>query len=177
MQAPFFLIVPPSIINVLPHSVHTVVAVLCTSWAAVRAKPRRSVLHTGQELLLTLPRVCATSFFIGPCHGNWACGGALVVTVRGWRNWRMLGLHPGETLVTLLPTFCCSVPRGVSFFFFFLGFAGRCIPRPGGTFCGSLSIKKRVVFLLGWAGDACGAFYSCRQLTTCLFLWGRCLLP
>lgn len=118
MQAPFFLIVPPSIINVLPHSVHTVVAVLCTSWAAVRAKPRRSVLHTGQELLLTLPRVCATSFFIGPCHGNWACGGALVVTVRGWRNWRMLGLHPGETLVTLLPTFCCSVPRGVSFFFF-----------------------------------------------------------
>lgn len=30
----------------------------------------------------------------------------------------MLGLHPGETLVTLLPTFCCSVPRGVSFFFF-----------------------------------------------------------
>lgn len=31
----------------------------------------------------------------------------------------MLGLHPGETLVTLLPTFCCSVPRGVSFFFFF----------------------------------------------------------
>lgn len=116
MQAPFFLIVPPSIINVLPHSVHTVVAVLCTSWAAVRAKPRRSVLHTGQELLLTLPRVCATSFFIGPCHGNWACGGALVVTVRGWRNWRMLGLHPGETLVTLLPTFCCSVPRGVFFF-------------------------------------------------------------
>lgn len=118
MQAPFFLIVPPSIINVLPHSVHTVVAVMCTSWAAVRAKPRRSVLHTGQELLLTLPRVCATSFFIGPCHGNWACGGALVVTVCGWRNWRMLGLHPGETLVTLLPTFCCSVPRGVSFFFF-----------------------------------------------------------
>lgn len=117
MQAPFFLIVPPSIINVLPHSVHTVVAVLCTSWAAVQAKPRQSVLHTGQELLLTLPRVCATSFFIGPCHGNWACGGALVVTVRGWRNWRMLGLHPGETLVTLLPTFCCSVPRGVSFFF------------------------------------------------------------
>lgn len=40
-----------------------------------------------------------------------------VVTVRGWRNWRMLGLHPGETLITLLPTFCCSVPRGVFFFF------------------------------------------------------------
>lgn len=101
-------------------------------------------------------QVCAVSFFIGP--GAMGTGRAVVrvVTVRGWRNWRMLGLHPGETLITLLPTFCCSVPRGV-FFFFFFRFAGRCVPHLGGTFCRSLS-KEGLFFILGGWGGLCGKF-------------------
>lgn len=125
-------------------------------------------------------QVCAVSFFIGP--GAMGTGRAVVrvVTVRGWRNWRMLGLHPGETLITLLPTFCCSVPRGV--FFFFFRFAGRCVPHLGGTFRRSLSLSKEGLFFI-WVG---GVAYvenfpfllsPLWQLATCLFLWGHSLSP
>lgn len=65
----------------------------------------------------------------------------------------MLGLHPGETLVTLLPTFCCSVPRGVSFFFFFSVLLAVAFLVPEELSVAHF-LSKRVVFLLGWAGDA-----------------------
>lgn len=102
-----------------------------------------------------------------------------VVTVRGWRNWRMLGLHPGETLITLLPTFCCSVPRGVFFFFSSVLLAvvfliseelSVALYQKKGCFSfwvGGVAYVENFPFLLSplW------------QLATCLFLWGHFLSP
>lgn len=124
-------------------------------------------------------QVCAVSFFIGP--GAMGTGRAVVrvVTVRGWRNWRMLGLHPGETLITLLPTFCCSVPRGVFFFFSSVLLAvvfliseelSVALYQKKGCFSfwvGGVAYVENFPFLLSplW------------QLATCLFLWGHSLSP
>lgn len=124
-------------------------------------------------------QVCAVLFFIGP--GAMGTGRAVVrvVTVRGWRNWRMLGLHPGETLVTLLPTFCCSVPRGVFFFFSVLLAVVFLIFE---ELCRSLSLSKEGLFFI-WVGRVAYVenfpflLSPLWQLATCLFLWGHSLSP